>query len=257
MLQRYTLQQRSKQQYSNTAIQQMATASQQVARCTSCTFTMFSVVRSKLSEGIDPFLLSCWACLSHDVLTVRKRQTPLTVSDLLKFIETETESLLQAAKDHAASNVDAEIPVSLCPANLLYKVLLTKCPDRVVPDQPRPTKRPASGTDVDAAADVDETEREDADLEAVEEMVGSATSVRSVSSRRRWSGRVLTEHSPATSSKGSAAKKRARAKSATETVPKRRTTGKTKSTNVTPGSAIHAAGKAKAKAKAKAKVKVK
>ena len=61
----------------------MATASQQVARCTSCTFTMFSVVRSKLSEGIDPFLLSCWACLSHDVLTVCKRQTHLTVSDLL------------------------------------------------------------------------------------------------------------------------------------------------------------------------------
>ena len=245
----------------HTAIRQYSRSADGARKPTSCTLhvDLFCLaVRSKLAEGIDPFLLSCWACLSHDVLTVCKRHTNLTVSDLVKFIETEAESLCQTAKDHAATNVDAEIPVSLCPANLLYKVLLSKRPDCVLPDPPCPAKRPASAADVGATEDVEEDGRDDEELEVGDKTVGSATTVDSAASvgshKKRWRSRALNESiqaTSATSSEGRVREKKARTKSATEAAPKRRIAKKSPATSSQGSPKPRVAAKAKAKAKAK------
>ena len=182
-----------------------------------------------------------------------KRQTDLTVSDLLKFIETETESLTLAAKEHAESNVDAGIPVSLCPANLLYKVLSIRHPERIKLDQPRPGKRSTSAAGIAATA-----EREDENVEAVEPAedqdlasVGSAT-LGSRGSRKRWASCSLTQSTQAAASDAKeAATATAPRRVASLSTPGQRRRLKLKSTPKVETSCPKTKAKAKAKAKAK------
>ena len=206
---------------------------------------VFGAIRSKLAGGIDPFLLSCWACLSHDLLSVCKRYTKLTVADLLKIIATDSDTLAQTAQEHAASNINAEIPVNLCPANLLYKVLCTKHPDMLVGG---PLKRPAASAGSAAIANANKVERNDAE-DAVEVAVDGAPDVGSVDSggsapsrRRRWALNVLAAaEAPAPSQQG-VAKAKAGAKTVPLKKPRQRISKKTAS------SSSRTPAKAKAKA---------
>ena len=174
----------------------------------------------------------------HDLLSVCKRHTKLTVADLLKIIATDSDTLAQTAQEHAASNVDAEIPVNLCPANLLYKVLCIKHPDILVGDQPRPLKRPAASAGSAAIANASDVERKDEE-DAAEEVLDGAPDVGSVGSggsapsrRRRWALDFLAAAEvPAAPSKEGIAIAKARTKTVPMTKPRRRIYRKTADTS--------------------------
>lgn len=88
-------------------------------------------LESELEFIVDPFMLSCWACLCHDLLATVKRDTTLTLTDVRKLLSEKTADVLEAAQAHQNQNIDGGIPVALCPVNLLMPLLKAAYPQSV------------------------------------------------------------------------------------------------------------------------------
>jgi hypothetical protein len=89
--------------------------------------------RSSLLSGIDPLLISCWACLSHDLYSVLEKQASISVSELLEQIHVNAKELHEAAVLHKKQFVDGGVPVAPCLTNLIMPILQAKLPEKMVP----------------------------------------------------------------------------------------------------------------------------
>ena len=98
-------------------------------------------LRSNLLGGIDPLLISCWACLTHDLLTVAQRETTLTVSDIIKHIADHASDLQAEVESHKGEYVDAGVPVAPCLANLIMPSLRSAYPEKLKPKDQTPSKK--------------------------------------------------------------------------------------------------------------------
>jgi len=107
--------------------------------------------RSKLVGGVDPMMISCWACLCNDLLETVKKVTTLTVSQICNYLLTRADEVLQAIKDFRTANIDSNVPISPCPAKFLLPLLKAHYPDNCrkelpeVPDK-LPGRSPSSVT---------------------------------------------------------------------------------------------------------------
>jgi len=95
--------------------------------------------RSKLVGGVDPMMISCWACLCNDLLETVKKVTTLTVSQICNYLLTRADEVLQAIKDFRTANIDSNVPISPCPAKFLLPLLKAHYPDngrKELPEMP-------------------------------------------------------------------------------------------------------------------------
>ena len=83
--------------------------------------------------GIDPLLISCWACLSHDLYTVVQKQTSISLSELLEQIHGNANELREAAALHKVQFVDGGVPVAPCLTNLVLPILRKNLPEKMTP----------------------------------------------------------------------------------------------------------------------------
>ena len=83
--------------------------------------------------GIDPLLISCWACLSHDLYTVVQKQTSISLSELLAQIHFNANELREAAALHKEQFVDGGVPVAPCLTNLVMPILRKNLPEKMTP----------------------------------------------------------------------------------------------------------------------------
>ena len=95
--------------------------------------SFFVTLRSNLLSGIDPLLISCWTCLSHDLYTVVEKKTSISLSELLEQIHSKGKELREAAARHKAQFVDAGVPVAPCLTNLVTPILRENLPDKMTP----------------------------------------------------------------------------------------------------------------------------
>jgi hypothetical protein len=89
-------------------------------------------LRSKLLSGIDPLLISCWACLSHDLYTVVQRHTTISFSELVQQIQENVEELRSMATQHKEQHFDAGVPIAPCLANLVMPLLQERLPSKML-----------------------------------------------------------------------------------------------------------------------------
>ena len=85
--------------------------------------------RSSLLSGIDPLLISCWACLSHDLYSVVEKQASISLSELLEQIHVNAKELHEAAVLHKKQFVDGGVPIAPCLTNLIMPILQAKLPE--------------------------------------------------------------------------------------------------------------------------------
>ena len=143
-------------------------------------------------SGIDPLLISCWTCLSHDLYTVVEKQTSISLSELLEQIHSKGKELRAAAARHKAQFIDAGVPVAPCLTNLVMPILRENLPGKMTP---RHHKRKSD--EADGEADLDDApaasaKAGDAVGRATDEEVGDKhqPSQRSTD-RKRWKRDVL------------------------------------------------------------------
>jgi hypothetical protein len=91
-------------------------------------------------------LLSCWACLSHDLYTEVQTKTTFTFSELLEQLHVHAQEIRAAALQHKQEYVDGDVPVAPCLVNLVMPLLKEKFPDRMQPRECR--KRPSASRGV-------------------------------------------------------------------------------------------------------------
>ena len=155
-------------------------------------------------HGIDPLLISCWACLCHDLHSVVAKQTSLSLKELLGCIHAHAQELHAAAALYKKDNVDAGVPIALCPANLVWPILQKHMPDKMQPRPARSQKRTPKEDD-SCTTEAPETQRGTASETAQHNAVGSATAEETTpkdapnapatptpsATRRRWTVQAL------------------------------------------------------------------
>ena len=153
-------------------------------------------------HGIDPLLISCWACLCHDLHSVVAKQTSLSLKELLGCIHAHAQELHAAAALYKKDNVDAGVPIALCPANLVWPILQKHMPDKMQPRPARSQKRTPKEDD-SCTTEAPETHRGTASETTQHKAVGSATAEETMpkdapntpatpsATRRRWTVQAL------------------------------------------------------------------
>lgn len=140
--------------------------------------------------GIDPLLISCWACLSHDLYTVVQKQTSISLSELLEQIHGNTNELREAAALHKEQFVDGGVPVAPCLTNLVMPILRKNLPEKMTPRaQKRKSGEHTSITELPEGSDKEDdavgraTAQEGQDKEDEESQLSPSSNK---TPRRRW-----------------------------------------------------------------------
>ena len=102
-------------------------------------------------SGIDPLLISCWSCLSHDLYSAVEKQTSLSLSELLECIQANATELRKAAALHKEQFIDAGVPISPCLVDLVFPILQQSVPGKMI--LRRALERSASSASQETLAD--------------------------------------------------------------------------------------------------------
>jgi hypothetical protein len=157
----------------------------------------FVTLRSKILHGIDPFLISCWACLSHDLHSAVAKQTSLSLSELLEHIHSNAKEIREAAALHKQEFVDAGVPIAPCLTNLLMPILQKNAPEKMRPRSQRGNSSQETLTTTPPATSARESNAVGGATAAKSNAVGGATAAEdeedgsslqtpSTNKRRRW-----------------------------------------------------------------------
>ena len=106
----------------------------------------------------DPLLITCYACLSHDLLSqALKWSQPVAAEFIIQFARNHGEELLSAISEHKRQFTDGQVPIAPCIYNLLKPFLQGEISQpqpqlQLASSQEPPQKRPRKRWKQDALA---------------------------------------------------------------------------------------------------------